>query len=362
MPNKFNPDMVVLAREASDMTQLELAEVSRIPQPKLSKLENGIFEPSPEEVTALATALKFEPEFFFQTDKIYGLGSSLLFNRKKRTVTVGVQRRVQANVNVARMQIDRLLRGAEVVQVRKFMRLDIDQFDKDTEEIARRVRAAWNVPVGPIANLTKLVEGAGGIVIRCDFGIEEIDATHLWLPDMPPLFFVNSRMPPDRYRFTLAHEVGHAVMHEHPTGDIEKDANQFARALLMPADQIGPQLVGITVQKAARLKPHWKVSISALIVRAHDLGMIDDGRYESLFKHLSALGYRRNEPVPIPQEVPEVLSQLMQIHQTHLGYGPQEMVRLLFTSVPRFVEVLGVQTAPRLAVEGQLKFPPLRMA
>jgi Zn-dependent peptidase ImmA (M78 family) len=119
--------------------------------------------------------------------------------------------------------------------------IDLDSCDGDVERVATLVRAAWRLPLGPVANLTIAIEDAGGIVLKCAFGTPLIDAAHLWLPDMPPLFFVNENTSGDRLRWKLAHEIGHAIMHQCPNGDVETEANRFAGAFLMPADEIGPQ-------------------------------------------------------------------------------------------------------------------------
>ena len=40
---------------------------------------------SEADLKKIASALNYTPEFFFQKDKVYGLGSSFLFNRKAQT-------------------------------------------------------------------------------------------------------------------------------------------------------------------------------------------------------------------------------------------------------------------------------------
>lgn len=50
---------------------------------------------------------------------------------------------------------------------------------------------------------------------------------------MPPLFFVNVTIPADRVRFSLAHEIGHIVMHQLPTDDMEREADRFASFALI---------------------------------------------------------------------------------------------------------------------------------
>lgn len=85
---------------------------------------------------------------------------------------------------------------------------------------------------------------------------------------LPPLIFINKNQPVDRYRFTLAHELGHLVMHRAPTPTMEDEANAFAAELLMPASDIYNDLRNISIEKAAALKPFWRTSMAALFYRA----------------------------------------------------------------------------------------------
>lgn len=333
---KNNPRMLVLARESRGLSQAELAAAIAATQGKVSKYENGLLELSDDNLKRIADELDYEPEFFCQADQVHGLGTSLLFNRKRKTAPIHVQRRIVAQVNVVRMQIERLLRGAEVPSENRFEKLDIDQFDGDAEAVAKHTRSAWRLPPGPIVNLTTAIESAGGVVAVCDFGTDRVDAAHMWLDGLPPMFFMNAAVPGDRHRFSLAHEVGHAIMHDLPSDDVESEADRFASEFLMPADEIRLQLIGLSVQRAAQLKLQWKVSMQAIIVRAWHLRRITERRYRSLYTQISVHGYRRNEPFPIPLEQPTVLAQLFKIHREHHGYSEDDLRRLLFTHAPTF--------------------------
>lgn len=328
--------MLVLARESRGLSQAELATAIKVSQGKISKYENGLLEPSLVDLARIAEIVDYEAEFFCQDEQVHGLGASLLFNRKRRTTPVHVQRRVTAQVNVVRMQIERLLRAAEVGAENRIERLDIDRFDGDAEVVARRTRIAWRLPPGAVTNLTAAIESAGGIVAIFDFDTDRVDAAHMWVDGLPPMFFMNAQVPGDRYRFSLAHELGHATMHTLPSDDVEGEADGFASELLMPAEEIGPQLGGLTLKRAAQLKMHWKVSMQAIIVRAWRLGRINERRYRSLYTELSMHGFRRNEPFPIVIEKPTVLGQLVRLHRDHLGYSEEDMRRLLFTGAPAF--------------------------
>src|ERR1700722_13591105 len=141
--------MLTLAREASAMTQTELAEAISVTQGKISKYENGMLLVAEEDLTEISKTLHCTPEFFYQRDKVYGLGSSFLFHRQRKNVPMLLQRQIQAEINILRMQVDRLLLAAEVDVQNEFTPLDPDVYNGDVEKIAAMIRAAWRLPLGP---------------------------------------------------------------------------------------------------------------------------------------------------------------------------------------------------------------------
>ncbi len=335
---KFNPSMVVLARESRGLTQRDLAKRVNVSQGKLSKYENGLLGISPDDIKAIGRETGYRSSFFECQDRIIGLGSSLLFNRKQKTTPVSIQRQVQARVNVARMQLERLLRAAEIDSAGRLERIDPEECDGDPREVARRVRAALRLPMGPVQSVTHAIESIGGLVILCDFGTNRIDGAHLWLPDFPPMFFMNSNVPGDRHRFNLAHELGHAVMHEFPSGDIEQQANEFAAEFLMPSQEIKRHLHNLSIERAAALKQRWKTSMSALIFNAHRLGCISDKRRQVMYATLRSMLKDMREPIEIPLEQPVLIKQLVEIHRQALGYTDEEFRALFMMDDPDFIE------------------------
>src|SRR5579872_3835908 len=146
--------MVTVARECQGMTQSALAKAAGMTQGKISKYENGMLAVTDADLRRIARALGFDPEFFYQPDQVYGLGTTFVFNRKRQAVPMKLQRTIQATANVMRMQADRLLRGADIIGSNKFERLDIDAFGGNPEKAARYIRAQWGIPLGPVANVT----------------------------------------------------------------------------------------------------------------------------------------------------------------------------------------------------------------
>lgn len=335
-----NHAMISLARESRGLTQGELAGMLGVSQGFLSKIENGALQLSEEGLRTLSRALNYPAGFFFRNDRVYGVGLGEFFHRKRQSVPKRTLSKVYAKLEVRRMEIATLLKSADIGET-NFFAVDPDEYDRDIEMIAQAVRAAWKVPHGPIDNVVNLIERAGGIVVPFDFETAQIDAISNWYPGLPPLFFVNFRRPMDRIRFTLCHEIGHLIMHKAPTKspvDLEREADRFAAEFLMPGEEIGRSLINLNLQKLAALKPHWKVSMGALIQRAADLNRITDRHARYLWMQMGKLGYRTREPaeLDLPYEHPQLLDEIVRLHQKELGYGFKELCSALCLAEEEF--------------------------
>ena len=323
--------MVVLGRESRGLTQSELATKVGASQARISKIEAGLLPLSDEMLKTLSSALDYPEHFFFQDEDLYGIGTSILFHRKKETISIKTLNKIHAMVNIRRFHVAKMLKAAEIEPAKSFPKFDIDEFDGQAENVALAVRASWVLPKGPIQNVTKAIEDAGGIIIKCDFDTRKIDAISQWITGLPPLFFVNAGVPGDRMRFSLAHELGHVIMHRTVNADLEDQANRFAASFLMPADDIRHSLSEITVPKLAILKPYWKVSMGALLKRAAKLGKITERQERYIWMQFSKAGYRLREPpeLDIPAEQPRLLNKLIDLHRTRLQYSIAEFSHLI---------------------------------
>jgi transcriptional regulator with XRE-family HTH domain len=233
--------MLVLARQSRGMTQADLERESGISQSKLSKLENGALQVGASDLQRLADALGYPPEFFGQADRVYGFGSACNYNRRRTSVSSKDLHRMLADLNVTRMRMTRLLRGVDIETENEFFTAEPDEYDRNIERIAALTRAHWNLPMGPIANLIGVIESAGGIVFKVPFGTLKMDALSQWSPGSTPIILVNARIPADRARHSIAHELGYFVMHQLPHPDMEKEADRFAAEFLLPEREIASE-------------------------------------------------------------------------------------------------------------------------
>ncbi len=326
--------MITLAREARGLVQSELAKKLSIGQGTLSKIEGGVLAPGESILAALSAELDFPVDFFLEDGHVHGLGTDAHHQlyRRRKSLSMKSLKQVEAMVNIARMHLATFLRSVSVEPDRTIPRLDLEEYEGNVEHVAASIRAAWTVPGGPIDNLIALLESAGAIVVPFDFGTDQIDATSVWLKDLPPIIFYNRGLLADRCRFTLAHELGHLVMHSLvPSPDMENEADRFAAEFLMPAKEIGPQLARMSLRRAAQLKPYWKVSMASLIYRAQQLGKLTKQEAQRLYISMGAHGYRTREPaeLDIPLEQPRTHADLLTFHTKSLGYSREELQRLL---------------------------------
>jgi Zn-dependent peptidase ImmA (M78 family) len=80
----------------------------------------------------------------------------------------------------------------------------------------------------------------------------------------------------------------------------------------------------VTLDTFVNLKLRWGVSIQALIVRSHSLGLITPRKYKTLMQRLSARGWRLNEPLSsqVPMERPRVVRQMAEaVYGTRIDYA-----------------------------------------
>jgi Zn-dependent peptidase ImmA (M78 family)/DNA-binding XRE family transcriptional regulator len=344
----LNHEMVVLAREYRNLTQEQVARSVTVSQATIAKIEGGLSrDVAAHLVQRIAAALDFPVEFFYQPGERLGFGSSSYYYRRRSDITTADRRRISGVVNLLRLSLKRLLGAVELEPSRRLPFFDLEDYGSSPIHVARAVRAFWKLPEGPIKDLTMLIESAGIVVISCNFGTKAMDATSLGLADMPPMIFINRNIPNDRWRFTLAHELGHLVMHDVPREEMEDEADQFAEEFLMPEKELRAQFASfakIRLQDLANLKPYWKVSIAALLTRAGTLDYVSVAQKKSLWAQMSKLGYRKQEPGVLPAERPENFDSLFTYYKRELGYTVDDLARTL-AIFPQEFERLGVEAA-----------------
>jgi Zn-dependent peptidase ImmA (M78 family)/transcriptional regulator with XRE-family HTH domain len=318
MDKPFNGGLLALARQIRRLSQLDLVDRlnGQLSQGNLSKIEHGRIQPSAEIATAFSEILGFRRSFFFESAVIRD--PPISYHRKRAKLSAGDRDAIHGVAEVVRLNLRKLLDSVEVdTSLPPIPSIDPDENGRDVEALANILRQRWMIPRGPIADLTTLVEQAGVIIVPLDFGSEMIDGFCQFSCDnLPPLIFLNANQPKDRYRFSLAHEVGHLLMHQTPHPEQEIEANRFASELLMPDRDIANDFEQHSLTRFMELKLYWGVPMQALIYKAWQIGSLNDRMYKYYIIEMSKRGFRKREPVEAShlKERPSTLSSVMDMH------------------------------------------------
>lgn len=309
----FVPSRLVQARERAGMPASALARVVHVTRQTIKNYEDGVTAPSAERVQSLASALNEDEAFFYAPPIDVGYSHEGVFFRDAARNRVTDQK-------AAGRELEGIMELAHVVLKyvnipdAKIPSLDVplDPREIDSamiEKAAEQLRSYWNLGFEPVRNLTRVAELNGILIQSFVLDYEALDALSIWSDVLErPIVLLNSaKRSAVRSRFDLAHELGHMLLHRSVTPELrseasyhkflERQAHQFASALLLPAETWREEVGGVTLKGLLRLKPRWKVSVAAQLIRARSLGMVTEDRYAALQKQLSARGWRRTEPL-----------------------------------------------------------------
>lgn len=310
-------ERVRLAREATQLTQEQLAELTGLAQSTISAIEAGrVLSPSKDLIRSIADATQY-PENFFYRGPLPDLPQG--HYRRLRRGSASATRQVRAQVR----QIVELVQLAETALRLPPISLEPQRslFDLEAiESVAADTRRAIGVGESePIPNLTRAVERAGVIVVRFPFQIPSHDSFSVW-PDYGldgrPVIAMTSGHSGDRDRFNVAHELGHLLLHTLRSNTdpavAEHEAHRFAGALLLPSAAAGEAMRRpVTLRILMAVKATYGVSMGVAAKRALDLGLISRDQFVSIRRQLSARGWTKEEPVDVVPEAPMLISKIV---------------------------------------------------
>ncbi|PHO42186.1 XRE family transcriptional regulator, partial [Mycobacterium tuberculosis variant bovis] len=203
-------DVLAVARKARGLTQIELAELVGLTQPAINRYESGDRDPDQHIVAKLAEILGVTDDLLIHGNRFRGALAVDAHMRRHKTTKASAWRQLEARLNLLRVHASFLFEEVAINSEQH-----VPAFDPEftaAEDAARLVRAQWRMPMGPVVNLTRWMEAAGCLVFEEDFATQRIDGLSQWVDDYP-VMLINANAAPDRKRLTLAHELGHLVLH-----------------------------------------------------------------------------------------------------------------------------------------------------
>lgn len=308
-------DRIRQARELKKFTQEELAAQVDTGQSTVALIEGGQFIPNSLLLTRLALKLGFPPSFFRQRpSQEFPLGS--LLYRAHASIRSTDRSVAHRYAQLAFELAERVGKKLQVSPPR------LPHINEDPKLAAQLARSSMGLsPDTPIAHVVRACEKAGVLVVVLPVVIDKLDAFSLWAGRKlsRPIIVLSGGRSGDRVRLSVAHELGHLVMHEtlaQSLRDAERQAYEFAAEFLLPEQSIREELVApITLASLVPLKKRWGVSLQALAMRAREIGTISDRQCRYLFEQMSQKGWRKREPesLDVNAERPRALRQMVEL-------------------------------------------------
>jgi Zn-dependent peptidase ImmA (M78 family)/DNA-binding XRE family transcriptional regulator len=324
----FQSARLIEARESRGLTQLALAELATRTSSTISRWENGSQSPEPDALESLASVLNLPVSFFLKPPPDHG--EAPVFFRSMASSTQSLRRRARARLRwgqdialTLQEWVDLPDLDVPVLQATDYR----DIRDADIEQMANECRAIWGLGLGPISDVLLVLENAGVCVIKEEVGSVQMDGLSSWsaVDGRAYMLIAKDKDTCVRSRMDAAHELGHLVLHRYlkeknlteigAFKEIERQAFYFAGAFLLPAESFTSEVWSPSLNAFIALKERWRTSIGAMIMRCGALDMMDDEYQRRLWKHYSARGWRKNEPLDddLVPESPRLLSRSVKL-------------------------------------------------
>jgi transcriptional regulator with XRE-family HTH domain len=259
-----------MARELRRMSQADLATALGRTPTSISYWEGGTRSPGLEDIVRLAEVLGVEA-----ADLLPSQPPRVLARAQASQLAVGELAEI----------VDRVVAGYERRDLPSFERPASKATPADMAGLVLKRAGQLNPPIDiriAMAHLSvtcieeQLPDGLSGFVV---FVTEDV-----------PVVVVRQQDPEARKRFSAAHELGHVLLAHHDTFHVdltqlegvppdynwryEREANEFASALLMPADLVRQQLLDAVGATTIRLLANrFQVSDQAMSIRLSTLGL-----------------------------------------------------------------------------------------
>lgn len=323
----MNHKQLIFAREYRGYTQTQLSKsIEGLSQSNLSKFEKGISVLSEEVIDRIISFLNFPRDFFNQVISIECENADY---RRKATLTKKQKSELDYSNKLIGYLIDQMSSSIEWPEFNlKPFDLEDGYSPEYVASFSRKLMGLKNDE--PIRDIMNLIESFGVIVVELDAD-EKFDGVSFLTNQGYPVIVLNENFDNDRKRFTVAHELGHIIMHKAGRNPIpefrdrEDEANRFASEFLMPKEGIKNSLYSLRLSDLFELKRYWLTSMASIIRRARDVGAINQNRYKYLYIELSRSGQKKKESVKVYIDSPQLFQKGYLLHRNELQYSDEEL-------------------------------------
>ena len=344
------------ARKAAGLSLRAMAEAVGVSHTLIDKYESGVLTPNSQQLIGLAKPCGVKVEYFLRPSVLSALRVEY---RLPTRHSIKTKNRIEGAVldqAERRLGLERLFPVPPTAPYHIPESLPAVVSDlAGIEAFSLAVRSAWTLGTEPIGSLVDVLENHGIRVFPTSGCEDAFDGLLMQVAgdDLEPwpIILLDPNWPGDRQRFTLAHELGHLLLHERlrPAAKSDDDkslteeraCNAFAGAFLLPADvlkqHLGERRSAIEPRELYLIKQAYGVSMSAIVVRAKQIGIISEAVCKTWLTERKAKGWNTREPgEPYPAERPRQFEHLVYRALAEEIIGESKAAELLGLSLAEF--------------------------
>lgn len=315
-------------RQGRGLITAELAESVGVSAQAISQYEQGRTKPRGDVLAKICTTLNLPLGFFLDENHNTEPSEGPIFFRSLKSSSARSQDMMHIRAKWSWRLFSYFEKYIDFPEVKMYELNESKEPGQWTIEqmnhLAAEVRKNWGLGLGPISNVTALIENNGIVISRAYIGDVKLDAFSRWKGNRATMFLSSDKESAVRSRFDAAHELGHLILHAHIDLSeikdarqrnkmltiVEKEANAFASAFLLPEETFCKEVYSPSISHFITLKQRWRVSIAAMIYRCESLGLLSDNQVLYLRKQMSAKKMRTVEPLDneLPIEQPSLLA------------------------------------------------------
>lgn len=310
------------ARDSIGYSQEDVAKALGVTRTMISYWESGKRRPNDRQLTALAGLYAVEVAWLLgDTEEPHADLAEMMFRSTAEELAPPARRGIEEFVSFLDTYAD--LAEAARFPIRGLTQSPfslVQGYDSADDERRKveEVRAHLRLGIGPIGDIDTVCELLGVTVYRAALGKDldtAISGAFLKHPRVGFSVLINLEMTPGRRRFTMAHELGHALFHSDQKsfvisrpgdGPYERFANAFAGEFLMPTEGIRRAMeehgIGPRLDRAADvvyLQRFFRVSYATALFRLRQAKLIKADTFEA---------FKQVQPVLFAQQLGYELS------------------------------------------------------
>lgn len=307
----MRPDRLKLARKKAGLSLRALAKAlnDEVTAQAISKYERGLMKPTPRVLNLLAETLQISEAELFEDERF-----DLEFVRILEPKQIGakIQDRIAAKAieHVRRyVEIETILELESAYWIRPRLENSKAVTTDRAELLAKELRELWNLGIGPISNVTNVLETHGIKVLfeplpKRTFGISMLLKNKASDKEIA-VVIIDSELPLEGRRVALARELGRLLIDQASSMDLKKASTAFARSLLMPREalyrEVGKERKFLSPEELILLKRVYGVPAYSLLIWLRQIDTISDSTLSYAIQTY-AKGWRDDDPDPIEQE------------------------------------------------------------